>query len=188
MTTTLTIKIIKESIKVLLFASIISTMGGISLEGIQESILAIIPLLILLPALNGMVGGFGTTFSAKLTTSLYLGEVNTKNILKSKEIRNLISKIYIIALVSAIYMTILAFIISKSKDFNFNFLLIIKILAISVIVTLIVISVIIFLSLILGVYYFNKKEDPNNFLIPITTAIGDLGSMFVLSVLVRILF
>ena len=188
MTTTLAIKIIKESIKVLLFASILSTIGGISLEGVQESVLAIIPLLILLPALNGIVGDFGTTFSAKLTTSLYLGEINTKNILKSKEIKHLISTIYIIALVSAVYMTILAFIISKFKNFDLNFLLIIKILFISIIVTLLVISVIISLSLILGVYYFNKKEDPNNFLIPITTAIGDLGSMFVLSVLIRIFF
>ena len=155
---------------------------------ILQALMTLSPLLIILPALNDMVGDFGTTFSAKLTTSLYLGEVSTKNIFKSKEIKQLIKKVYLIALVSAVYMAFLALIVSAFKGFNLSFPMIFKILLISIAVTVLVISLIILISLILGVYYFNKKEDPNNFLIPITTAVGDLGSMFVLSILVKVLF
>jgi len=43
-------------------------------------------------------------------------------------------------------------------------------------------------SVVLGLHYFNKKEDPNNFLIPIITSVADFGNMIILAVLVVLLF
>jgi len=36
------------------------------------------------------------------------------------------------------------------------------------------------------VYYYKNNEDPNNFLIPITTSIADFGNMGILAVLIII--
>ena len=184
----ITIKIIKESIKILLLASIISSIGGIFLQDVESIIIAVIPILIMLPALNDMVGDFGTTFSVKFTTLLYLGAIKKDNILKSKEVRNLIKTLYKVSIISALYMAALSLIIAAFKKFSLNFTIILKIFIITLIVTLVIITIIAVISLFLGVYVFKKKQDPNNFLIPVTTALGDLGNMFILSVLVRILF
>jgi len=64
-------RILKESFGILILASILSSIGGIGLETVQEKIFLILPLLILLPALNGMVGNFGIIFSSRYTTLLY---------------------------------------------------------------------------------------------------------------------
>src|SRR3990167_2010559 len=50
--------IIKESIKILLFASIISSFGGLALENIKTIFISITPLIILLPILNDMIGDY----------------------------------------------------------------------------------------------------------------------------------
>ncbi|MBS3133697.1 magnesium transporter [Candidatus Woesearchaeota archaeon] len=182
------IKIIKESFKVLLLASLISSFGGIGLEGVQKSIIAIIPLLVLLPALNDMVGDFGTTFSSKLTTLLFLGKINPRNVLKSEDIKKIITTIYIVALICAAYISVLSIIIASLKSFDVTFLMFLKILVISLVVTSLIVSVIIIISVLVGIYVFKKNKDPNNFLIPLTTSISDLGSMLTLSILVRIMF
>ena len=43
-------------------------------------------------------------------------------------------------------------------------------------------------SIIAGLHFYRKGEDPNNFLIPITTSIADLSNMFILSILVVLFF
>src|SRR3989344_7341928 len=48
--------IIKASIKILLLATIISSIGGFALENIKTAFISIVPLVILLPALNDMIG------------------------------------------------------------------------------------------------------------------------------------
>ena len=62
--------IIKESLKVLLLASILSAFGGFALESVKHAFIAILPLVVLLPALNGMIGGYGTIFSSRFSTLL----------------------------------------------------------------------------------------------------------------------
>jgi hypothetical protein len=67
--------IIRESLYVLLPAAIISSLGGIGLEVVRTKFLTILPLVILLPALNDMVGDFGTVISSKFTIALYRGYI-----------------------------------------------------------------------------------------------------------------
>ena len=43
-------------------------------------------------------------------------------------------------------------------------------------------------AIVAGIYYYKKKEDPNNFLIPITTSVADLGNMVVLVALILLFF
>ena len=61
-------KIMKESIKILILASLISSLGGIGLESVNVKLIALLPLLILLPAMNDMIGDFGAIISSRIST------------------------------------------------------------------------------------------------------------------------
>ena len=57
--------IVRESIKILLLASIISSFGGLALDRIELFFLSIYPLVLLLPSLNNMIGNYGTIISSR---------------------------------------------------------------------------------------------------------------------------
>lgn len=179
--------IVKESLKILLLTSVISTIGGLQLESIQSSLVTIIPLLIMLPALNDMIGDYGTIISSRFTTALYLGQVN-KKWWKSDNMRDLFSDVVKIGALSAVYIAALSSVISYLKGFPLNFALAVKVLFISTICTLILVTGIFLLSVTAGFYIYKRKEDPNNYLIPLTTAVADLGSMLIFVAMVRFLF
>ncbi|MEM5814278.1 MAG: hypothetical protein QXD77_00485, partial [Candidatus Aenigmatarchaeota archaeon] len=61
----LTGHIFKSSIKILIFASVLSSLGGIGLQSIRESFATVMPLIIVLPALTDMIGDFGTIAATK---------------------------------------------------------------------------------------------------------------------------
>ncbi len=180
-------KIVGESFKMLFLASVISAIGGVQLHSVVGSIVTIIPLLILLPALNDMIGDFGTIVSSKFTTMLFLGKVPPKW-WTSKIVHELIFTILVIGLISAVYIGFLAYFIAVARGFVFDTIIMSKILLISILSTLVLVTIICLVSIMGGLYIFHKKEDPNNFLIPMTTAIGDLGSMLIFSVMVAAMF
>ncbi len=179
--------IIRESVKMLILASIISSIGGMNLKAIESTIIYIVPLLILLPALANLIGSFGTVVSSKFTMMLYLGKVS-KRWWHSRDIRELISVIFVIALISSVYIGILSYGIAYLKGFTFSSMLFFKVLAVSVVATMLLVWIIILVSIIGGYWIYQKKEDPNNFLIPITTSVADLGSLILFSVMVMALF
>jgi len=53
---------------------------------------------------------------------------------------------------------------------------------------LVLVAILFLTSITAGLYFYRKGEDPNNFLIPITTSIADFGNMIVLTVLVILVF
>lgn len=183
----LTFKIVKESVKVLILASILSSIGGISLQVIDKKLLFILPLLILLPGLNNMIGSFGTIMSSKFTTMLYLGKIKDRW-WQSRELKTTIWILIAISIISAVYIGLLSNLIAFWKDFPITSILIAKIVVISLIATLMLVSLIILISIIAGFRIYKKNEDPDNFLIPITTSVADLGSMLIFSGLIYILF
>ena len=70
--------IIRESIRILLLASVISSFGGFALEDIKAIFIPIIPLVILLPTLNDMIGDYGTIVSCRFSTMLHEGKIKKK--------------------------------------------------------------------------------------------------------------
>ncbi len=179
-------RIITESFKILIVASIVSTIGGIGLQALQDKITVIIPLLILLPALNHTIGSFGTIVSSRFATDLYLGKVN-RSWWRSKTVNNLLKSIMVIAFITSFYISILSTAVSVYRGFPVDMLLFLKILLISLTTTMIIVGIVFFLSVMGGLYIYSKKKDPNNFLIPLTTSVADLGSMVVYSVLILML-
>ncbi len=179
--------IIKESIKILILASILSSMGGFGLNSIQNKLFTILPLIILLPALNSMIGGYGAIVSSKFTTMLYLGKIRGKW-WNNENLHKLFFTILIIAIISSVYMSVLSAGIAYLKGYQITSGLILKMVEISLVSAIILVSLIFTISISVGLLIYRKKEDPNNFLIPIATSIGDLGSMGIFSLLVFLLF
>jgi len=179
--------IIRESIKILMLASIISSFGGLSLEHIKTVFVSIYPLIILLPALNDMVGDYGTIVSSRFSTMLHEGKIK-KDCWKNKELKKLLVQIIIISLLTAVFSSIIAMIISSLSNYAVGAATVYKIFSIAIIDVIFLVSTLFLISVYAGFYFFRKKEDPNNFLIPITTSIADFGNMIILSVLIMLFF
>lgn len=180
--------IIKESIKVLLFASIISSIGGFSLEQIKSSFINIIPFIILIPVLNNMIGNYGTIVSSRFSTMLHENKIKKNSWWKNKELRTLLAQMLVIALITATINIVIAFIISRFSGYTFTSILFYKIAFICILDVLLLIFILFFIAITAGFYFYKRKEDPNNFLIPITTSVADFGNMIILSILIIIFF
>jgi cation transporter-like permease len=180
--------IIRESVKILLLASLLSSAGGFYLESFKSQLTGLLPLLILIPALTDMIGDYATIVSSKFTTMLYKGTIRKKGWWREKPLHVLFHTVMIIAVVSTLYIGSLAYVFAITQGFAFQFAIFLRIVEIALIAAIILTSLVFFVSVVLGFWIYSKKEDPNNFLIPITTSIADFGTLIVLVALVRLFF
>ncbi len=180
--------ILKESLKILIFASIISSFGGFGLEGIKTLFVSIIPLVILMPALNDMIGDYGTIIASRFSTMLHEGKIK-KSIFQIDELRKLFIKVLTISMLTTIMAFIISLIVAYlTKNYAFTFIGGLKIFTIVIIDALLLIAILFTITIIMGLYLFKKEEDPSNFLIPIATSIADFGNMLILAGLVLLFF
>lgn len=179
--------IVKESINVLFLASIISSIGGFSLENIKTLFITLTPMVILLPALNDMIGDYGTIISSRFSTMLHEGKIVGKW-WQHEDLQKLCIQIFLVAMITTIFGVLISIAISGFSSHS-NFLEVTgKILAISVLDVILLISILILTAVIAGTYFYRRGEDPNNFLIPLTTSMADFGNMIILSLLIKFLF
>jgi len=179
--------IIKESIKVLVFASIISSFGGLAIEQIKTVFVSIIPLIVLLPTLNDMIGDYGSIVSSKFSTMLHENQARG-NLWANKKLRVLFAQVIFISTFTALLSAAIALIISNFSGYAVIPSIALKVFLIALIDVVVLVTLLFFTSVIAGRYFFKKQEDPNNFLIPISTSIADFGNMLVLAVLVVVFF
>jgi cation transporter-like permease len=179
--------IIKESLKILLLTSILSSIGGFTIEHIKTIFISIVPLVILLPALNDMVGDYGTILSSRFSTMLHKGTVGEKW-WDNEELRLLFVQVLVIAILTTIISAAVALAISSFSGNQSSIEVAGKVFAVSLIDVCTLILLMFFVSISAGIYFFKRGEDPNNFLIPITTSIADFGNMILLSLLIIIIF
>lgn len=179
--------IIKESIKILLLASVISSFGGLALEQIRIILISIFPLIILLPALNDMIGDYGIIISSKFSTMLYEGKIKRK-LFASQELRKLFMQMLIISVITTAFSSLIALIISKFSDYSINAAIAFKVFFIAMVDVILLVSILFLTAISAGLYLYKRREDPNNFLIPIATSISDFGNMILLSILILLLF
>ena len=179
--------IIKESAKLLVFASIISSFGGLALENIKIIFVSIMPLIILLPILNDMIGDFGTIVSSKFSTMLHENKVNKKWWI-NRELRKLFLQVIIMSFIMTLISFAMAFSVSIFSGYALNTKIILKIFLVEIIDVFLLVNILFLIAILAGIYFYKKKEDPNNFLIPITTSVADFGNMIILSALVILFF
>jgi cation transporter-like permease len=179
--------IIKESIKILLLASVISSLGGLALENIKTSFSVLVPIIILLPILNDMIGDYGTIISSKFSTLLHEGHAE-HGVFRSTELRHLFFRIIIIAFITAVFSALFVMAVSGISNYVVTGMIAMKIMFIAVVDTLILVGILFFIAIVAGLHFFRNKEDPSNFLIPITTSVADFGNMIILALLVVAFF
>lgn len=179
--------IMHESIGILIFASILSAFGGAALEEIKSVFIAIMPLIILLPAMNDMIGGYGSIISSRFSAMLH-GDRLRCSPWKDHELTRLFLQVLIISTITSMLSAAAALLISNYYGYEDGWIIAGKVMLIALVNTLLLIVILFTVSIIAGMYYFAKKEDPNNFLIPITTSIADFGNMLILTTLVILLF
>ncbi len=179
--------ILKESLKIVLFASILSSVGGFALEQIKSTFISITPLIILLPVLNSMVGNYGIIISSRFSTLLYTGKLKGKW-RKSSDLKHLIVQMSIISIIMAVISASLSLAISYFSSYPISLLLSIKIFTIVILNVVFLVGILFLISIAAGLHYYEKGEDPDNFLIPITTSIADFGSMLLLGIFILWMF
>ncbi len=180
-------KIIRESIRVLLLTAVLSSIGGFAISSVSEKLFVILPLLIMLPALNDMLGDYSMIIVGKFTTYLSLKKIKG-NWRKSHILKHLLAVIVPSVILSAIYLTVVAVGISSLRGFSVDYTLFLKLLSVVLITALALVILTYFIAVIGGRYVHKKKEDPDTLLIPITTAVADFGGMLLFSLLVYLIF
>jgi mgtE-like transporter len=181
------VKILRESMLVLVVASLLSTIGGIGFEALKEKFYLLPIILIALPALNDMIGDLGIILSSKFTTTIYLQKKQKrqrKKVSTRREIREIIMVVLFVAFVMAIYLfflsTTLAILTKKHVDLPSAF----KTLPLFIVSALFIVF---FLSLILttlGFFVYKKGYDPNNILVPLATALADAFNLLLVCLFV----
>ncbi len=185
-------KIVRESLKILIFTSVVNTLGGASIESIQERLFTLLPFLILLTPLNDFVGNLGTILASKFTTYLYLGKITDQHWYHTLAMRKLMLKLTVIATFCALYVSIGAFLIAAIKGFEhgllFSIFFLLRLMMGTLFTTLLLLLILIFVTAIFGWYAYKRNEDPDNFLVPLTTSIADIGTMLLFAAMIHFLF
>ncbi|MBI2084442.1 MAG: magnesium transporter [Candidatus Aenigmarchaeota archaeon] len=179
--------IIKESMFSLILAFIIGTFAGISLESIGDSFFLILPLVILFPAINDMIGDYSMIMVSRMSTLAF-----TKNLKggwwEDRSVRKLIKTIFEVAVLSAFYISMLSSAIAYLKGYQLTTPAVFRILQVSLLTTLVMVAIVVVLSSFAVFYIYKRREDPNNFVMPIMTSLADLGTILTFGLFVSLIF
>jgi len=185
-------KIFIESFRILIFTAIVNTIGGVSIEAIQDRLFELLPFLIMLTPLNGLIGSFGTIISSKFTTYLYMGQITDKHWYHTPAMKRLMWKLTFLALFASLYISGISFAIAAFKGFEhglaFTLFFLARLVMATMFTTFILLLVLIFVSTLLGWYVYKKDHDPGNYLIPVTTSIADIGTMVLFAATIYFMF
>ncbi len=165
-------RILRENLPIILLTATISSLAGIGLTSIKENLFTIPFLLIVVPALNDMVGDFSCILTSRMSTSFKMGY--------KKMVGKIVKEVFFVSIISSIYLSILGWAMDTNIDFM-HAIMIVFFSALSLIMILIVVTY------MLTVFLLENSKDPDNFIIPIGTAIGDALSVFVFAFIVQIL-
>ena len=180
-------KIIKESLKVLIVGSLLSSIGGLGLESVKDKFAMFLPLMIILPAMASMIGNAGIVLVSKITTFLALGKIRHDN-LNNRLVRKLFFQLTFVFILTAIYATFLSIFVGMWKGFIFSWDFTLKMIFVVLATTLFIVFLVFCVALIGGRYAYKKKIDPDDLLIPITTSVADLGSFILFALLIFLVF
>ncbi|MFX0023679.1 MAG: magnesium transporter [Candidatus Hermodarchaeota archaeon] len=161
----------------MIISSLIGLISG-TLLSFSEDLLYTIPMMLLIiPALNSLIGDISTVLVSRLTTHLYIGTLPPK-IQKSKRLTEDFYGLIITLLLSLVALLIIGYIVGFTSGIRIvNPLLMIFIITI----TILLIFFIMFFTLFIGaIFLYKRGKDPNNFLIPFVTSLADFLTPFFL--------
>jgi mgtE-like transporter len=177
--------IMKESLPMLLIAGAVSMCAGLILHNNNDVLFALPGILAIIPSFNNMGGSITSVLSCRLSSALHLGMINSK-LKKTKTLERNVAATFIISIVSFFVLGFVAW--------GFNTMLGLKTLGAAVfpLVTLtaglVTVAILSVLSIIFSYVSYSKGIDPDNWVIPILTSIGDfIGVLLLLSMVTLVM-
>lgn len=164
-------KIFKESIVIVILSSIFGLFSGTLLSSNEEILYTFPIFLLILPALNSLIGDISTVLVSRLTTHLYIGTILPK-IQISKRLKEDFYGLLLTLLLSLIFLITIGFSIGIISGVKLiNPFIIILIILLTILIIFFMMFILLFFS---AIYLFKRGMDPNNFLIPFLTSLADL--------------
>jgi mgtE-like transporter len=176
-------EIIKQSLPIIIFASVVSIFTGLILESNVNLILTYPILLLILPPFNNASGDIANTFTSRLSTNLHLGKIKPRwrqiflleNFTSSLLLRILISiSLGIVAHLAAPFLNIPVI----------GLLRLITIILVSSFLSEFAMS---FTAIFISFESYKRNLDPNNTTFPILTSLGDIIGVFILMLVSNII-
>ena len=133
-----------NSFLILLITSIVSSLGGLSFQGIESLIATVLPIMIIFPSLNDLMGNFAIIFSSKFTTWLYEGKIREHYAFDNSNMKKLLKEIAFAGFQFSTIISLFGIVIAGVNELKFNIILALKVF---VICTIVVQIMIIFLFL-----------------------------------------
>ena len=150
----------------------------------NEALLYTVPILLLvLPALNSLIGDISTVLVSRLTTHLYIGSLQPK-VQNSERLKEDFYGLLITLLLSLGALIFLGYLSSVFSGIEIvNPLLITLIVCTTV---LLIFTMMFLLSFVSAIVLFKRGMDPNNFLIPLITSLIDFLTPLFLIIFITI--
>ena len=179
------LKIFKESIIIVIISSLMGLFSGTLLSFNEDLLKYTVPvMLLILPALNSLIGDISTVLVSRLTTHLYIGTIQPK-VQSSKRLKEDFYGLLITLILSLGALIFLGYLFSMILGITIvNPLVISLIICITV---LLIFTIMFLLSFISAIVLFKRGMDPNNFLIPFITSLADFLTPFFLILFIIIL-
>jgi mgtE-like transporter len=161
-------------------------MGLISgtLLSFNKEVLYTVPIMLLiLPALNSLIGDISTVLVSRLTTHLYIGTLQPR-VQKSERLKEDFYGLLITLVLSLLALIFLGYLVSVTSGIQ-----IVNPLVISLIVCftiLLIFAIMFLLTFVSAIVLFKHGMDPNNFLIPLITSLADFLTPFFLIIFIII--
>lgn len=180
-------QIIRENLGPVLAAASLSMIGGVGLTLIEKKLYFFLPVLITIPALADMVGDFSTIIASK-SVALIEQKKLPRHWEHSKRILHMAAHLLWIAVGYSVIIAIGSLVIASTQGFALTSLFIAKFLFILVMINVLMVMFLVIFSIRLGVLVAYHGHDPDNFLIPITTSVADVGVLLLFSLMVYLFF
>ncbi|MFX1374313.1 MAG: magnesium transporter [Promethearchaeota archaeon] len=150
----------------------------------NEGVLYAFPIMLLIiPALNSLIGDLSTVLVSRLTTHLYIGTLPPK-IQNSERLKEDFLGLLITLLLSLVALLVLGYFVGYLSGIRIvNPLLIISIITITILLIFFIMFILLFVG---AVFLFKRGMDPNNFLIPFLTSLADFLTPFFLIIFITI--
>jgi mgtE-like transporter len=177
--------ILEESFPMLLIAGAVSICAGIVLHNNGELLFTLPGILVIIPSFNNMGGSITSVLSCRLSSALHLGLINPK-IKKTKTLERNVLATILIAVISFFALGVAAWGFNTMLGLRSLDILTFPLLTLAAGVSTVVILTV--LSILFSYVSYRRGIDPDNWVIPVLTSIGDLvGVMLIFIILMLVM-
>jgi len=176
---------VKQSLPFLIICGIGEVFAGTIFGFMKDLFLEYPGLIIIMPAVIGMRGNIVTTLGSRLGSSIHLGVIDPKDVIKNPETQE---NIYATLILSAVMAVITAFVAySSSVSAGVDTLSLGSLILVTLFSSLIAGMILITITIGIVIVSFSKGLDPDNVTAPILTTVGDIISIFCIYFVVVVL-